>query len=239
MRLGSIAGTACVAIVASGCAMAMGRPDPVERDVVIMRLDAAADAAQTAQVLTQQGAEYAIVSAPRDSAWFADVATRANLTTTRTGRVGGRSFGFVGPKALGDTTLTLNVPGGGVLRIHDALFEVDKNRHFDMMAVQFDSTVNVQRSVTRLLEYIAKDVGPTVSLLFMVEAETAALGDSVSVILRPLYTDMFECTAEGRAGTRAADLPIRVFYGPVARMGCESAERIAPGTLAGHFEIGR
>lgn len=204
-----------------------------------MHLDANASAEQAALILTQRGAEYAIISAPHDSAWFADVAARAKLTTTRPGLVNGRTYAFIGPKALGDTTLTLTVPGGGVLRIHDALFEVDKNRRIDLMTVQLDSTVNLNRSITRLLEYVASDVGATVSVLLAIEAETPAMGDSVSVIMRPLYTDLFECTAEGKAGASPSDLPIRTFFGPSARMRCKSAERLDRGTLLGHFEIGR
>lgn len=224
-------------LVAACGGMMMGTPDPVDRDAIVMHLDATASAEAVAETLTQQGVEYAILSAPRDSAWFADVATRASLATTRPGAVSGRTFAFIGPKALGDTTLTLSVPGGGVLRIHDALFEIDKNHRLDLLAVQMDSTVSAQRSLTRLLEYIAKDVGATVSVLLAIEAPTA-VSDSLEVLLRPLYTDMYECTTEGRTGAAPADLPIRAYFGPIARMRCNGAERLDRGTMLGHFEIG-
>jgi hypothetical protein len=230
---------AVAAMMAAACSgMMMGTPKPVNRDVLITQADAAASAEQAAQTLAQRGAEFAILAAPRDSAWFAEVARRANLTSTRPGKVNGTTYAFMGPKAVGDTTLTLTVPGGGVIRMHDALFEIDKNHHLDLMAVQLDSIVNVQRAVNRLLEYIAGDVGATASVLFAVEAPTAAIGDSIAALMRPLYTEVYECTAEGRSGAARAPATLRVYFGPIARMRCESAERLTPGTLLGHFEIG-
>lgn len=240
MKRRSVMAAAAIALTAGACAtIQMTGPKPVKQDAVVMHVDAAATPDQIAETLTQQGAEYAIISAPAgDSAWFANIATRAEKSATRSGRVNGRVYGFIGPKALGDTTLTLAVPGGGKLNIHDALFEVDKNRRLDLMAVQFDSTVNLQRSITRLLEYVASDVGATVSVLLAIETPTVAMGDSVSVLMRALYTDVFECTAEGKTGASPGDLPIRVFYGPPARTRCDGAERIGKGTLVGHFELG-
>lgn len=240
MKLRSLVAVAAIALTAGACAaIQMTGPKPVKQDAVVMHVNAAATPEQIAQTLTQQGAEYAIISAPAgDSAWFATIATRVQKHSTRPGRVNGRTYAFIGPKALGDTTLTLTVPGGGKLRIHDALFEVDKNRRIDLMAVQLDSTVNLQRSITRLLEYVAADVGATVSVLLAIETPTAAMGDSVSVIMRALYTDVFECTAEGKTGAAPKDLPIRAFYGPPARMRCNRAERIGNGTLVGHYELG-
>ena len=218
--------------------MMMSTPKPVNRDVIVMHLDGGTSAEQAAQTLTQRGVEFAIVSAPQDSAWFADVATRANLSSTRSGKVSGRTYAFIGPKALGDTTLTLTVSGGGIIRIHDALFEIDKNHHVDLMAIQLDSIVNVQRAVNRLLEYVAGDVGATASVLFSVESASPAVTDSVSILMRALYTDVYECTTEGRAGTARGEMPMRVYFGPIARMRCETAEKIDNRTLLGHFEIG-
>jgi len=230
---------AAVAVMAAACGgMMMGTPKPVNRDVLITRADANTSAEQTAQMLTQRGAQFAMLASPRDSAWFAEVARRANLASTRPGKVSGTTYAFLGPKALGDTTLTLAIPGGGVIRMHDALFEIDKNHQLDLMSVQMDSIVNVQRAVNKLLEYIAGDVGATASVLFAIEAPTVAIGDSIAVLMRPLYTDVYECTAEGRSGAARAPAAARVYFGPIARMRCESAERLAPGTLLGHFEIG-
>jgi hypothetical protein len=230
---------AVAAVMAAACGgMMMGTPKPVQRDVLITHADTAVSAEKTAQMLTQRSAEFAIVSAPRDTAWFADVARRANLTSTRPGKVSGTTYAFMGPKAIGDTTLTLTVTGGGVIRMHDALFEIDKNHHLDLMAVQMDSIVNVQRAVNRLLEYIAGDVGATASVLFAIEAPSAAIGDSIAVLMRPLYTELYECTAEGRSGGARAPAAVRVYFGPVARMRCQLAQRLDPGTLLGQFEIG-
>ncbi|MGQ0813751.1 MAG: hypothetical protein ACT4O1_04730 [Gemmatimonadota bacterium] len=228
---------ACMALSVAACAVRLGGPGPLDRDALALKVASDATAEQTAQLLTQHGTEYAILSAARDSAWFAAVAARSGLTSTRPGSARGTTYAFLGPKALGDTTLTLKVPGGGELRVHDALFELDKNRRLDLLVVQLDTLASLQRSIETLMLYVASDVGATVAVLLAVEPPTPALGDSVAVIMRALYADVWECTSAGRGGARAPALPIRLFYGPAVRIRCAGAETVGTGGLLGHFQL--
>lgn len=222
----------------TGCAVRLGGPSPIAQKAVAAFLGAGASADEVAQLITQRAADFAIVSAPRDSAWFAAVATRANRISTRPGQLGDRTWAFLSTvKPLGDTTLVLNVSGGGQVRVHDALFQIDKNRRLDVLAAQLDTVATVQKQLETLLTYVATDVGATVSVLLAIEPPTPALGDSVSAIMRALYADMIECANPQGTNGGAADLPIRVFYGPAVRITCESAERIGRGTLYGQFEL--
>lgn len=223
----------------AACAVNLGGPSPIDRNAIALRVDPGATAEEVAKTVTDRGVQFAILSAAHDSAWFAEVARLTALTPTRTGSAGSTSYAFLGPKALGDTTLTLKVTGGGELRVHDALFQVDKNRRLDLMAVRIDSIANLQSSIQTLLTYIATDVGANVAVLLAIEPPTPALGDSISVLTRAAFSDSWECTPDGRAGRKPVDLPIRLFFGPSVRMRCESAERIGNGGVFGHFVLPR
>jgi hypothetical protein len=239
MRRGSGLIVMALGIVLTACAVNLGGPTPVDREAMAIRVDAGASAEQVAKTLTERGVDFAILSATRDSAWFAEVARLTTLTPTRPGRFGSNTFTFLGPKALGDTTLTLKVPGGGELSVHDALFSIDKNRRLDLMAVRIDSIANLQRSIEALLTYIATDVGANVAVLLAIEPPTPALGDSISVLTRAAFSDSWECTPDGRAGKKPDNLPIRLFFGPSVRMRCDSAERVGTGGVFGHFVLPR
>lgn len=241
MKQGPVVVATLAALFATACAVRMGGPKPVDVDAAVIVAPSTTAPEQIAQQLGQRGIEYAIISAPRDSAFFAELATRANLKTTRPGKAGTTTFAFIGPQALGDTTLSINVPGGGQVRIHDALYRIDKVRRLDLLVARIDQNANLQSAIGELLKYVAKDVGPTAALLLAIEPPIAALGDSVSVLTRAAFSDVWECTPEGRRGARASHLPIRVFAGPAVRMRCESAEIIDVGTTAilGHFELPR
>jgi hypothetical protein len=223
----------------TACSLNLGGPSPIEREAIAMRVEAGASAEQVAKTLKDRGVQFAILSATRDSAWFAEVARLSGLTPTRSGVAGPTTYTFLGPKALGDTTLTLKVAGGGELRVHDALFQVDKNRRIDLMAVRIDSIANLQRSIETLLTYIATDVGANVAVLLAIEPPTPALGDSISVLTRAAFSDTWECTTDGKAGKKPDNLPIRLFFGPSVRMRCQHAERIGTGGMFGHYVLPR
>lgn len=241
MRPGRVLVAAFAALFVTGCAVRLGGPSPVDTDAAVLTVPASATAEQIAQQLAQQHAEYAILSAQRDTAFFADVARRLNLHTTRPGNVGTTTYAFIGPKALGDTTLTIAVAGGGQIRIHDALYRIDKARTLDLLAARIEPNTNLQRAVETLLKYVADDVGPTAALLLAVEPPTPAMGDSVSVLTRAAFADVWECTPEGKSGASAAHLPVRVFAGPAVRLRCKTAENVTgAGTgVLGHFELPR
>jgi hypothetical protein len=225
------------ALLLAACSVRMGGPKPEEIDAVAIRVPANANAEQIAQLMTQRGVEYAILSGERDSAWYADVAAKAGLKSTRTGRAGNTTFAFLGTQALGDTTLTLKIAGGGELRVHDALYRIDKVRRLDLMAVRIEPNTNLRESVRTLLGYVATDVLPNAAVLLAIQTATPEQGDSVSVLTRAAFADAWECTPQGRTNPVNKDLPIRLFYGPAARLTCRSAEQIdiGGGAILGHF----
>lgn len=232
--------TTAGALWLAACATISG-PTPVEVDALALRIAESASAEQVAQQLTQRGVDYVILSGARDSAWYADVAARAGMKTTRPGKAGATTFAFLGPAAIGDTTLTLKVNGGGELRVHDALYNVDKSRRLDLMAVKIEPNTHLRESIRTLLSYVASDVLPHAAVLLAIEPPTPAIGDSISLLTRAIFADAWECTPEGRASPDTSDLSIRLFYGPAARMRCSSAQRgnIGGDALVGDFVLPR
>ena len=227
------------ALLAACSSVRLGGPSPRDLDAIAMVIPADATAEQVAQILTQRGVDYAILSGARDSAFYADVATRAGLKNTRPGGTGSTRFSFLGPQALGDTTLALKVTGGGEVLIHDALYRIDKNRRLDLMSVRIEPNVNLRESVRAVLAYVATDVLPNAAVLLAIQAPTPALGDSVSILTRAAFADAWECTRDGRNNPTVTDLPIRLFYGPAVRLSCQSAERVdaGGGAVLGHFTM--
>ena len=156
------------ALLAACSSVRLGGPSPSDLDAIAMVIPADATAEQVAQILTQRGVDYAILSGARDSAFYADVATRAGLKNTRPGGTGSTRFSFLGPQALGDTTLALKVTGGGEVLIHDALYRIDKNRRLDLMSVRIEPNVNLRESVRAVLAYVATDVLPNAAVLLAI-----------------------------------------------------------------------
>lgn len=241
MRRSSVRVAAVAAAVAAACSARSGGSNPAEQDMVAVSVAAGATAEQVALMLTQRGVDFAILSGERDSAWYADVATRAGMKTTRPGRAGNTTFAFLGPEAIGDTTLALKVTGGGELLVHDALYRIDKNRRLDLMAVKIEANTNLTESIRALLAYVASDVLAHAAVLLAIEPPTPELGDSVSLLTRAAFADAWECTPQGRERPNHSDMPIRLFYGPAVRMTCVRAERANVGgdAILGHFRLPR
>lgn len=239
MRLGRVIATAMLAVLIAGCAVRLGGPKPTDQDALALRLTDSATPDQIAALLKQRGVEVAILSSTRDSAFYAATAAAAGMKMTRVGRTGTGTFAFLGPQAIGDTTLTLKVQGGGEVRLHDALYRIDKQRRLDLMAVRIAPEANLRESVRTLLAYFATDVLPNAAIVFAIEPPTPALGDSVSVLMRAAFADAWECTREGHDGTRNVDLPIRLFYGPSMRVRCDGAERLneSGGAILAHLVL--
>jgi hypothetical protein len=232
---------AIAALFAAACSVPLVGPKPVEQEMAAIRIVSGATAEQVAQMLTQRGVEFAILSGERDSAWYADVATRADLKSTRPGSAGTTTFAFLGPEAIGDTTLALKVTGGGELRVHDALYRIDKNRRLDLMAVKIEPGANLKESIRALLAYVASDVLAHAAVLLAIEPPTPELGDSVSLLTRAAFADAWECTPQGRDRPNHSDMELRLFYGPAVRMTCARAERVNLGgdAILGHFVLPR
>lgn len=222
-------------VIMAGCAGALGRGGPEARAALAVRVPAAMTAEDLGARIRQGGYEFVMLSSERDSAWLASVAAQAGLQMTRPGNVGGATYAFLGPKALGDTTHTLRLTGGGQVRLHDALFRVDKNRQLDLILARFDGVANLGEAVRSLLAYVAKDVSGNAALLLGVEGPTPQIGDSVAVLLRAAYTDTRECNG----GASGAPTSIRLLYGPEARIRCERASVLidAGGAVAGQFVL--
>lgn len=238
MKPGRVLAASLLAAGLAACASVYG-PRPVYTDAMVIRATNET-AEQVGSLLKQRLARFAIVSSARDSAWFAGVAASSGLTPTRIGNVGPSSYAFFGPKAIGDTTLSLPV-GNGSIRIHDALYEVDKNRRLDLMAVRIEDNVDLRPAAQKLLEYVAKDVMDVAAVLLVIESSSPARSDSAYVQLRALFTDAWECTTAGRSGTAAPSLPLRVLYGPPVRLTCDGAEYLdaTNGSLLMHLKLPR
>ena len=228
--------TVLVVMVLAGCASGLvpgGGPD--ERDALAWQVPAGTSAEQVGARVQQGGYEFAMIAARQDSAWLATAATRAGLQMTRPGRVGNSYYTFFGPKAVGDTTHTIEVPGGGRIRLHDALYRIDKNRLFDVILARFDSVNSLNNGVRALLGYVGSDVSGTAGLLLGIEMANPQVGDSIAVLMRAYLTDARECASRAPATTPA----IRVFYGPRARLTCRSAEVLneAGGPISAQFAL--
>lgn len=218
----AIVSAALVAAV-TGCGMYYRDPSPVEYRAVAIEADANASAEQTAARIREADADLALLIAAHDSAWIGDVARRSELVSTRPGRLGGQTFAFLGAKPVGDTTLTLNVQTGGELRLHDALYNIDKSRRLDLLTVSIDAGTNVRDAVTRLLEYVATDVYPNAAIILAVHTATPEQADTMAAATRAAMGDAWECTQAARQGATPSPANLRLFYFPAARIQCESA----------------
>ena len=225
-----------VTIVITGCAVRMGGPGPLRRDAVAWRVPANFDADTLGARVQSGGYEFALIATPRDSAYLARAAWRAGLQMTRPGRIGDTNYVFFGPKAIGDTTHAVPVSSGGHVRLHDALFEMEKNRRVDLILARFDGVTDIRAGVRALIEYVAKDVSGNVPLLLAFEPSSPLVGDSVAVLMRALLADTRECNA---TNAPSAQPTIRLFYGPEAHVRCERAEilNVTGGPVSAQFSL--
>jgi hypothetical protein len=225
---GGLAAAVLGALLVGGCAVRVGAG---AGEYVTMALQAEqATPAEAAAQIQASTAQIVLLSAAADSAWFRTVAEQTGYVLSGPGRADERGFGFLTPptlEILGDTSLALPVATGGAVHMHDALYRLDRQRMLDLMYIWLEDGIDIREATRTVLEYIATDVGADVSLLLAVEAPTPAVSDSVALLLRALYPTAWDCTDAGRAGQPAAQLGVRLFYGPTARVRCRQATRIA------------
>jgi hypothetical protein len=132
------------------------------------------------------------------------------------------SLAFLAGKPVGDTTLALPLEGGGSVVVHDALYRVDKRRHLDLLALRIQSNAEVRPAVQALLRYVATDVMSDAAVVLAIDVPDAATGESVAALLDPAFLDARTCLPEElRGGAQVSGM--RLFYGPEARLRCESA----------------
>ncbi|HEX6693646.1 MAG TPA: hypothetical protein VF035_02970 [Longimicrobiales bacterium] len=218
--------------VMGGCAVRLGGPKPETYETVALEASAGASAADVAAVVKRAGGDILLLVADRDSAWFADVATQTGIPVDGPGYTGGPGMAFFTRlEVLGDTTLTVPIDAGGRLHIHDALFEVSEGRNLDLMIVSFAEATSARDGVRTLLKYIATDVGGTSSVLIGLTAPSQAVADSVSTLMRAAFRNALDC-GDTSLPTPAGGLGMNLFYGPEARISCESA-RVLPGSPNG------
>jgi hypothetical protein len=218
-------------LVAGGCAVRLGGPSPQTYETLAYEAPASESPEAAASRIASASADVVLLASPADSLWFADVANRTQLQLSGPGRTGEHALAFLTRRLelLGDTSIVLPVPGGGSIHMHDALYQIGKNRLVDLMLVQLDEAVDLREAVRTLLSYIATDVGANAAVVFGLAAPSQQVADSVSVLLRAAYANAWECVGTAQDADRPA-MDVRLFYGPSVRMNCQSARVLsAPG----------
>jgi hypothetical protein len=232
-------------LLLGGCSVRLGGPGPVEYRTVALSTGAGAEPVQVAEYIRQAGANLVLLAAQADSAWFAEVARQSKLTLSGPGDAGGVSLAFLASAPVGDTTVTLSLESGGKIVLHDALYRVDKHRYLDLMALRLGSGVDARTAVQALLRYMAADVMSDAAVVLAIDVPDAATGDAVAELLQPAFRDARRCipgaegaggggggVAEGAGGAAGAGPGMRLFYGPEARLRCESARHLGSGAGA-------
>jgi hypothetical protein len=219
-------------IAVAGCAVRLGGGGPQHYNALALHAIPQAGAADVAAQIRAAGGDLVLLSGTQDSAWFAAVAEQSQLTLSGPGRTGPRGLAFLSRlEVLGDTSLIIEVPGGGRIHMHDALLRVGRDRHIDLMMVNFD-VPDLRAAVRHLLEYyVARDVMPNVPVLLAIDGPTVAVADSAATLMRVYYAPTAECP--GAAGLQeVAGYPLRLVYGPSALISCTSA-RVVGGNAPG------
>ncbi len=213
-----------LAAATSSCAVRMGRSGPVPYTVLGAFEPDGATPEAVATRITAAGAQVALLAVRADSAWFRAVARRTGLTLSGPGDADSVFLGFLAFEPVGDTTIVLDYEGGQ-FTLHDALYQVGKERALDLLAMHVGDAALARPMVHRLLRYLATDVDATSAVVIGVAAETEAAADSVATMLAPAFTDARRCMdrSEDRAAARSSGPHLRLFYGPEARLGCDSA----------------
>lgn len=236
-------GLICLVLLLGACSVRLGGAGPEQYQTLALNVHAGETAEQAAGRITDTGADIVLLTATRDSAWFADVAARAQLSLSGPGRAGELGMAFLTRRLeiLGDTSIALNVRGGGRVHMHDALYQVPGNRLIDLMLIQLDGEAELREAVRTLLSYIATDVGANAAVVFALNSTTPQAADSVAVLLRAAYGNAWECAQASGDGGGSAPTDLRLFYGPSVRMRCQSARVLpAPGNpIAAQLVVGR
>lgn len=212
---------------AAGCAIRLGGSKPEEYRTLAIQPPPEASVAEIARVVHETNASIVLLTAQRDSAWFADVASQTGLALSGPGTTesNAKAF-FTNLKVLGDTSIVLGVADGTRMHMHDALYEIDKNRLLDLMLIGISPRSDLREAVRTLLSYIATDVGANAAVMMAIDAPTPQAGDSIATLLRAAYSNAGECD---RTGEVSAANTVRLFYGPSARVQCRTARRLTDG----------
>lgn len=209
-------------LLLSACAVRLGGPQPEEYRVVALLGTSDDDAAAVGERLRGADADIAFLAAPVDSAWFAAVAAAAGLELSGPASAGAVHTGFLAWEAVGDTTLSLPVEGGGALAVQDALYAVDEDRFLDLMAVYVPGAVEPRAAARTLLAYVATDVMTSVGVVLAITAERPGDADRLVELLAPVFVPESRCDS----AEPPADAPVRLVYGPTLRIRCASVRAL-------------
>jgi hypothetical protein len=210
-------------VLLASCSVRVGGGGPTEYTTVAIQFEPGMSVADAATQLRGLRTDVALIATRADTAWVRELATQLQLVSTRPGKAGDFTLAFLAFKPVGDTTLTLNVEGGGAVRLHDALYNVDKVRRLDLMTAIFQPGTSARHGVLALLNYIATDVGGTAAVALAVQAPNPAVADSIAELTRAAMGDVWECTADSKGSQNAPAMALRLFYFPTARMRCATA----------------
>jgi hypothetical protein len=221
---------AAVALGAGCMSGAPGDPRPVDMPVSALRAAGGVSAAAAGEALREAGSRLVLVMGPADPAWYPAVQAAAGMEhMTRPAELGPDvGVAFLGLEPVGDTLMALRHSGAATFHVHDALYDLGRDRLVDLLSFRVETGAEARPLVTALSEYMATDVPPGAAVVMAVAVPSRAVGDSVAMMLGPMYSGVVGCGADAGA---VAGAGIRLFYGPAARMYCTGAE--ATTTAAG------
>jgi hypothetical protein len=212
-----------LAVVVAACSVRLGGAKPEGYHTVAVEAGSSQSAADIARLTKEAGANIMLLTAERDSAWFAEVARESGLALSGPGTTERLAKAFyTNLKVLGDTSIVLGVADGSRMHMHDALYEISEGRHVDLMLVGVSARSDLREAVRLLLGYIATDVEPNAAIIMAITGPTPQAADSIATLLRAAYTNALECVPPN-GGPPAAMGTLRLFYGPSARVQCREA----------------
>lgn len=213
-----------VAVTAGACAVRLGGPKPEQYAAMAIAVPDGASSAEVADFVAGTGANLVLLSADRDSAWFADISTRTGLGLSGPGSTTRPARAFLTKlELLGDTTIVLGVADGSRMHMHDALYQIEDNRLVDLMLIGVSERSDLREAARTLLSYIATDVGANAAIVMAIDAPSRADADSLATLLRAAYSTASECAADAGPVGKST---MRLYYGPSARMRCRSARSV-------------
>lgn len=215
-------------LVLTGCSAFLGGPGPIEYDTAAVHFESATTPEQAAEVLRAAQVEAVLLSTTADTAWVRQLATLMNLVSTRPGRINDLNVAFLAGKPEGDTTLTLKTASGANVRMHDALYKLDKYRWLDLMTIYLDANAGARETARTLLNYIATDVKSDAFTAMAIHTTNRAVSDSIAQLTRAVWADVGECMQP----QPAAGSTMRLYYFPPARVNCTSARPVSGGVVA-------
>jgi hypothetical protein len=241
MRPSTMAGILGLSLVA-GCAGGMGGGGPLQYRAMALNVPAGVAADSVAAIVRNATADLVLLVAPADSAWFARAAGGTTLHLSGPTGPGPERLAFLAMKPVGDTTLTLKLPGASGILLHDGLYQPEKSLYVDLMLARVTSAAPADSVAHALVSYVASDVMQNAALVLGLLTPTPELGDTVARLIRPIMVDVGQCGA-GRdtAGDPAAAAgPIRLFYGPETLVRCDQTRSLvaAGQPVYAHFTIG-